>query len=325
MKILLTGANGFVGSHIAKELTDNNNEVICLIRPTSNLSWLEGLDLSYRKASFNNKEELKSCVRDIDIVVHCAGLVRAINKEEYFEVNVENTKRLCEAVLSENPNLKKFIFISSQAAMGPSKSQNPKSLDENENPVSDYGLSKLAAEKEIKKLLSGKIPYTILRPASVYGPRDKDIFIFFNLVHKHFKPMTLKKRFLQLVFVEDIAKAVISALNNSKSDNKTFFLAQKTPYKWADIAEIIAKGAKKKVFPLPLPDFAFYIAAFIAENLAKISKKPAVLNKQKINEMLQTYWIGDTAPAERDLGLIFTSLEKGSQKTYNWYMNSKRF
>jgi nucleoside-diphosphate-sugar epimerase len=321
----MTGANGFVGSHIAEELIKNNHQIKCIVRESSNLTYLKNLNLTYLKADFNDENSLKECLKDIDVIVHCAGALRAKNKMEYFDVNVENTKKLCNAALLLNPKPKKFIFISSQAAMGPSKSEIPKTLGEKENPVSDYGLSKLEAEKCIADLLLNKIPYTILRPASVYGPRDKDIFIFFNLVHKHLRPKTLKKRKLQLVFVKDIAKAAASSIDNKKSDNKTFFLAHQKTYTWEEVAKTIAKAASKKTFILPLPDFAFHCAAWTAEIIAKITGKSAILNKQKITEMLQPYWIADNEPAKRDLELDFTSLEKGSEITYNWYIDNKCF
>jgi nucleoside-diphosphate-sugar epimerase len=276
---------------------------------------------------YGDLDSVRGCFKqlDFDAIVHCGGAVRALSKKDYFEANVENTVRLCKAVLEIKPNLKKFVFISSQAAMGASKSMTPKGLDELETPVSDYGLSKLIAEKEIKRLLGGKIPYTILRPASVFGQGDKDIFIFFNLVHHHLKPMTLKKRYLQLVFVEDVAKAVAASLYKEGTDSKTYFLAQMTPYTWEGLAKTIAKGADIKTMPLLLPDFVFHIAAFIAQNLAKLAKKPAILNKQKINEMLQDYWIADSTPAQRDLGIDFTLLEKATAITYNWYVKNEYF
>jgi nucleoside-diphosphate-sugar epimerase len=266
---------------------------------------------------------LDECVRNVDAVVHCAGAVRANSQADYFKANVDITKRLAESVLRANPNLKRFIFISSQAALGPSKSEKPKTLDEQPAPVSDYGLSKLEAENEIKRLFAPNPAYTILRPASVYGPRDKDIFIFFALVHRHLAPKPLKKRKVQLVFVKDIAKAVALSLDSPKSAGKTYFLADQKAYDWGEIAQIIAKNAKKFTVPIPLPDLVFHLAGWTSDFWAKISKKPAVLNNQKVKEMLQMYWIGDNLPAKTDLNLPFVSLEKGSEITYNWYINNR--
>ncbi len=325
LKVLVTGGNGFVGSHIVEALLNAKHQVTCIVRKTSDLSWISPLPLFYKYGDLNDARFLEICAKDADVIVHCAGSVRAFNKEDYFKSNVDTTKNLCNAVLKANKNLKKFIFISSQAAMGPSASEQPRKLTDKEAPVSDYGISKLAAEDEIKKLFKNKIPYTILRPASVYGPRDKDIFIFFNLVHKHLRPVTMEKRLLQLVYVKDVADAVVASIENPKSDNQTYYLASETPYTWSDVGQIIAKAVGRKTVPIPVPDFVFKFAGMAAQSFSYISRKPAVLNKQKINEMLQEYWTADTEPAKKELGMGFTKLEIASKITYNWYLNNKFF
>ncbi|MDR3307213.1 MAG: NAD-dependent epimerase/dehydratase family protein [Endomicrobium sp.] len=324
-KILLTGATGFVGSHIAEALVEANHNVICAIRQTSNLKWIKNLPLKYKYGSLNNKNFLEKIVKDVDVVVHCAGIVRAMTKEEYFKANVENTKSLCEAILRNNPNLKKFVFISSQAAMGASPAGSVRKITDVCEPVSDYGLSKIEAEKELKRILCGKVPYVIFRPASVYGPRDKDIFIFFNLIRKRLRPVTAKKRLLQLAYVKDVAKSVSFCLENKKTDNNIYYLANSSAYTWADIGKIISYSVGVKALPLPIPDIVFKAAGFIMEALSRVTGKPATLNKQKIAEMLQDFWIADTFPAENDLNIKFTNLEVASQITYNWYLENNWF
>jgi nucleoside-diphosphate-sugar epimerase len=202
--------------------------------------------------------------------------------------------------------------------MGPSKTLTPRSLTEPEAPVSDYGLSKLGGEKELS-LLNRIVPCTILRPSSVYGPRDKDIFIFFQLVNYGFRPMPLQKRYLQLVYVKDVAKSVVNALERSAADNATLYLAEPMPYTWEGIGKTIAAAVNRATIPLPLPDAVFYTTSFVAERVAAVQKKPAVLNRQKIDEMMQPYWLGDTSPAENLLGMHFTKLEIGAKITYSWY------
>jgi nucleoside-diphosphate-sugar epimerase len=325
LRVLVTGANGFVGSHIAEALLEAKHQVTCIVRKTSNLSWINPLPLFYKYGNLEDERFLQICIKDADVVVHCAGAVRAMNKESYFASNVANTKNLCSAVLKSGKNIKKFIFISSQAAMGPSLLKEPRKLSDKEAPVSDYGLSKLEAENEVKRAFSDTIPYTILRPASVYGPRDKDIFIFFNLVNKRLRPVTAEKRVIQLVYVKDVAKAVAASLQKNASDGKTYYLAEKTPYTWADVGKIIASAARRKTVPVPLPDFIFKFAGMAAQSFSHLTKQPVVLNRQKINEMLQERWTADVSAAENDLGIEFTKLEIGAKITYNWYLNNKYF
>ncbi|MDR3253618.1 MAG: NAD-dependent epimerase/dehydratase family protein [Endomicrobium sp.] len=323
LRVLVTGANGFVGSHIVETLLEKEHHVVCALREKSNLRWIQSLPVEYRYGCFDDNKFLETVVKDVDVVIHCAGVVRAMSKDEYFKVNVKNTKNLCESILKVNSNLKKFIFISSQAAMGPSVSSSIRRITDKENPVSDYGLSKLSAESEIKQIFCGKVPYTILRPAAVYGPRDKDIFIFFNLVHKHFRPVTTTKRLLQLVFVKDVAKAVTTCLENEKTNNNIYYLANSTAHTWSEIGKIIGSSIDTKTIPLIIPDFVFKFIGILAEIFSYIIRKPAVLNRQKIIEMIQEYWTADTKPAETDLNIEFTSLEVGSRITYNWYLSNK--
>lgn len=324
MKILITGSNGFVGSHIAEFFSKTGHEVICLVRKTSNRRWLDKLSVNYRIGDVTNPETLPEVVKDTDIIIHSAAILRARKKETYYNVNQKGTKNLVEAILNHNPKLKKFVYISSQAAMGPSKELKAKPLNEEETPVSDYGKSKLAGEKELT-ILEGKIPFTIFRPPSIYGPRDKDIFIFFNLVNLGLKPVPLKKRYIQMLYVEDLAKAVLNSLENDKTNNKKYLIAEDTFYTWDTIAKTIAESVGKKIIPLPLPNIAFYFIATISELISFIIRKPAVLNYQKINEMLQTYWLGDTEPAKKDLKMDFTNLNLGAKITYSWYKNNSWF
>ena len=324
MKVLLTGATGFVGSHIVEDLISNNNSIITTIRKSSNLKWIKNYPLHFEYCSLNDVENLSKIVSSVDVIVHCAGVVRALNWEEYYNTNVIGTRNLVQAAIKNKSNVKKFIYISSQAAMGPSQTEKPKFLTEEEKPVSNYGKSKLLAEQEVKKL-DGQLPYTIIRPASVYGPRDKDIFIFFNLVKHHLKPNTYNKRFIQLVFVKDIAKVISMSLNNEKTNNKTYYLCDGNIYTWKDVATTIASANNIKTIPIVLFDFIFKTVASFYEIIAKITKKPQVLSKEKIGEMLQTYWTADNSNVIKDTNFEFTKLENGAKITYNWYLSNKYF
>lgn len=324
MKILITGANGFVGSHIVEELVSNGHNVVAIVRKSSNLKWIKNQPVKFEYCSLDDEEQLSGIISSVDVIVHCAGIVRALNWDEYYNTNVIATKTLVKLATKHKDNIKKFIYISSQAAMGPSDTKTPKPLSEKENPVSNYGKSKLLAEQEVKKL-EGVTPYTIIRPASVYGPRDKDIFIFFNLVKHHLKPHTYNKHLIQLVFVKDVAKVVSISLSNANTNNKIYYLCDGNIYSWKDVATTIAKSNNIKTIPVILFDFIFKIVAFFYELFAKITKKPQVLSKEKISEMLQTYWTADNSNIIKDTNFEFTKLENGAKITYNWYLDNKYF
>ena len=295
MKVLVTGANGFIGSHIVEELVQQGFDVTCLVRKTSNLKWLSGCKTAFVTCDMSATADFGDAVRGCDAIVHSAGVLRARNKERYYDFNQRTTGRLAEAALKHNPSLKKFIYISSLAAQGPSKDAacgNPEPGAE--NPVTDYGRSKLAGEKELD-ILRGKIPCTILRPAAVYGPRDKDIFIFFKLVSLGLRPMPLKERYLQLLYVKDAARAVSFALKDGPGGFNIYPLAEKTVYGWEEIGKIIARAVGKKTIPLPLPGAAFRAASILAEFASIFTSRPAVLNRQKVDELLMPFWVCDTS------------------------------
>jgi len=293
-----------------------------MVRKTSDLKWIKEIDSEYRYCDITDHDLIPETVKSADVIIHNAGVVRAKDPATYYAINQIATKKIVENILQYNPTLKSFIYISSQAAMGPSSCPRPKPLDEPERPVSDYGRSKLAAEKEVEAL-RGKIPFTILRPASIYGPRDKDIFIFFKLVSLGLRPRPVKERFIQLLYVKDLAAAALKAIETPAANGKTYYLADETPYSWDGVGKAIAAAVGKRTMPLPLPDLAFHAASLAAEAVSALSGKPAVLNRQKIDEMLQPYWLGDPSPARKELGLDFTKLNFGAKITYLWYKENR--
>jgi nucleoside-diphosphate-sugar epimerase len=207
--------------------------------------------------------------------------------------------------------------------MGSSVALRPKLASENATPVSDYGRSKLAGEHELSAALSGRIPYTILRPASVYGPRDMDIFLFFKLVNFGLRPKTSKDRFIQLLFVDDLTLAVENSISLPVAKNKTYCLGEPAWRTWQNIGEIISISNNIKTREIFVPDWAFSVVSFFAERLARLRGKAAVLNGQKITEMRQPYWIADVLPAINELGMDFTNLSRGAKITYQWYKRNK--
>jgi nucleoside-diphosphate-sugar epimerase len=323
-RILITGANGFVGSHITEQLVSDNYEVTALVRKSSNIKYIKDCKINYEYISLDDERGLTKLLSRFDVVIHCAGVVRALNWDGYERTNVVGTKNIVNAAIKNKNTLKKFVYISSQAAQGPSMGNIPKLLSEKESPVSLYGKSKLLAEQEVKRL-ENQIPYTIIRPASVYGPRDKDIFTFFNLVKHHLKPQTYNKRFIQLVFVKDIACIISEIIDNIKTNNKTYYLSDGDIYTWKSVAETIAKVNNIKTIPIMLFDFIFKSTAALYEIVAKFTKKPQVLSREKIMEMLQTYWTADNSEIIKDTGFKFKKLEIGAKITYNWYVENKYF
>ena len=320
-KAIVTGSNGFVGSNLVRALLSKDYDVTCLVRKTSNIKSLENLPIKFAYGDCNNIESLRKACEGQDYVFHLAAKVKEKSKKRYFEVNLDGTKNLLTAI--NNLNIKKFIFLSSQAAAGPSASRIPKTEEGPENPVSYYGKSKLAAEEYIKK--NTKIPWTIIRPSSVFGPYDRDFYIYFKIVKKGIAPLAgLSEKYISLIYIEDLSNLIIKAAINPKANYQTFFACDGNIYSWNDFINTLQNILDKKLIRIKIPIIFAYKLALFNECTKYFRKQQATLNFQKVKEMKVKYWLCSSEKAKNllDFSPKFT-LSKALQKTYNWYKENK--
>jgi dihydroflavonol-4-reductase len=319
-KALVTGANGFVGSHLVEGLLHNGYQVRCLVRKTSKLKWLSGLNVEYVYCDIAERDSLRDAVKHVDLVFHCAGLTKARNREEYFKANAGGTKNLITACLENNPKLKRFVYVSSQAAVGPGADEKP--LDESVpcRPITYYGESKLKGEKIALDHVS-KLPITIVRPPAVYGPRDTDILGFFKVANSGFRiSFGFGQSFLSLVYVKDLADGIILAAEKPQSVGQTYFIADDRVYSWREAFEIIARVLDKRTIPLRIPRSFVFSVAFVTQSFCRLFGKTAVLNVQKAREITRRYWGLDVSKAETQLGFSAEhDLAEGAEQTVKWY------
>ncbi|NOZ60491.1 MAG: NAD-dependent epimerase/dehydratase family protein [Calditrichaeota bacterium] len=319
MRAFVTGSNGFIGSHLIEKLVEKKYAVRCLVRKTSDLRWIENLPVEFVYGDVTQSETLIPAVKDVDVVFHLGGLVRALSWDDFFRVNALGTKNLLDTCVRENVNLKRFVYVSSQAAVGPSS--DGRKINENDEPapISLYGKSKREAEKFVWEYRSN-FPVTILRPPSVYGPRDDDILEIFKYINWGVKPRVGKKeRRISIIYVDDLVRGIVRAAENERGANQIFFLTGEA-CDWAEFENKIAQAMGKKSIQVVVPEFGVNVAAFLGELAAKITRKPALLNKDKAREMKEQFWLVDGAKAEKTLGFKpEISLEKGIKRTYRWY------
>jgi nucleoside-diphosphate-sugar epimerase len=184
---LVTGANGFIGSHLVEHLLASKMEVRCLVRKSSDLRWIEGLPVRIRHGDVRDgSEDMKSAVDQVDLIFHLAGSTKAQSQESFDSSNFTGTMNLAEAAVRYAPNLSRFVLVSSQAAAGPSKNRLPVRETDVPRPVTPYGRSKLKAEQALLAR-SGELPVVVVRPPSVYGPRDRDFLTLIKLVNRGLK------------------------------------------------------------------------------------------------------------------------------------------
>ena len=323
-KALITGANGFVGSHLTEYLLQEGYGVRCLVRKTGNLRWLQGLEVEYAFGDVRDKDSLKGAIQGCDYVFHIAGVTRGDNAELYFQANTLGTKNLLEVCLNENPNLKRLVYISSQAAAGPNPDSKP--LDEKAicHPITPYGQSKLEAEKIVLQH-KDEIPITILRPPAVYGPRDDELFLAFKVINYKIKPQIgWKDGFVSICYIQDLVEAILLSAENPKSIGEIYFVADDVIYSWKEATDIIAKSLERKAITIRFPKTLVFVFAYTVELIAKILGKSTIMSRYKAKELCQRYWVCDVSKAKTDLGFApKIKLEQGSKKTVEWYKNNK--
>ena len=321
-RVLITGASGFVGYHLIVEALHNDLEVFAAVRRSSKIDHLKHLDIQYTYPNYDDPAALKKELEEksYDYIIHAAGVTCARNVDEYNLINATYTYNLAQA--AANSNVKKFVLISSLAAIGPLDILDD-IITENTtpNPVTAYGRSKLLAEQKLTSI--NNLNYTILRPTAVYGPRDKDIFIFFKQVAAGLEPYIGKiEQKLSFIYVVDLAKATIKALH--AGDKKAYIIGDDTYYDRYQLGANIKLALGNKTMKFHLPVIFVTMIAGIAEKVSSFANKAAVLNIEKLNELKAVNWSCSNELAKIELGFSPAyNLQSGVAETINWYKANK--
>lgn len=320
---LVTGASGFVGSHLVDKLLELNHNVRIIARKESKLKWIDTSRVEIFNCDYENISLLKEALSNVDFIFHVAGVIKAKSKDIYYKGNVEVTRNLLKATKEANTNLKKFVFISSQAASGPGLENQPKTEEMECNPVTTYGKSKLEAEKVVKSY-EGEIPFTIIRPSAVYGPRDPEILLFFQTLKKGIQPMVgFSEKYVSLVHVQDLIEGILLAAFSESSLNQTYFISSEKGYGWEEIGNLSSKILGKRVIKIRIPHFMVYSVAAISQFLSYFKNEATILNLEKAREMVQSNWVCSVEKAKKELGYSQKiNLEDGIKQTVDWYIKN---
>ena len=321
---VVTGASGFVGSHLVDLLLEKNYKIRCIIRKTSNLRWLEGKDVELHICELTDKEGLRKIFEGADYIYHIAGVVKSKKPEGYFKGNVGTTKVLLDVAIEFKDSLKRFVVVSSATASGPSPLNKPVSEGSQRKPITTYGRSSLAKE-ELTETYMDKLPITICKVAAVYGERDTEIFIFFRTFSKGLMTkIGLNDKQVSLIHVADAVKGLFMAATSEKATGQTYFITSEKYYTWEEVGNATSKVMNKKPFTVKIPHFIVYIIAAIAQFFSMFSNKAATLNIEKGKDITRPAWISDYRKAYRDLGFKQEiSLEEGIRRTVEWYKQMK--
>ena len=323
-RAFITGATGFIGSHLVDQLLKKNYEIKCLVRKTSNLKWLKDKGIEFVYGDLFDKEALTPELKNTDYVYHIAGVTFAKKKEDFYKGNVDATKSLLEITLAANPELKKFIHISSQAAAGPSFDGKPIDETRDYHPLTTYGKSKMEAEKIVRTYFD-KLNCTVVRPPAVYGPRDYAIYEYFKAMSRGLQPLIgFENKMISLIHAVDLVDGIILAGESDKAKSNIYFISSEKFYNWREVGEITQRLLGKKSLKIVIPHFAVHVVGFFSEVFGYMSTKPVILNREKVKDITQAYWICSIEKAKHDLGFKekFT-LEGGFKSTIDWYRQNK--
>ena len=321
---VVTGANGFVGSHLVDLLLEKSFSVRCIVRESSNLKWLEGKNIQLFKCGLFDKAGLSVALSGAEYIFHVAGVVKSKTKEGYFKYNVEATKILLEIAKQNKNTLKRFLVVSSQTVTGPSLGDKPVNEKTECNPLTTYGKSKLEQEKVILSF-KNDFPVTICRGPAIYGERDTEIFIYFqNFARGLSTTIGFDKKLVSLIHVIDFVNGIYMAATSEKAAGEIYFITSEKFYSWDEVNKITAKVLSKKAIVIPVPHFMVYTIAAIAQFFSLFSSKAATLNIEKARDLVQHAWTCDPSKAKRDFGFRqYISIEEGIKRTCEWYKKMK--
>lgn len=315
LPVLLTGASGFIGHHLAERLVALGARVRCLVRRTSRVDTLPGgVELAYGDLAAG--ESLPEAVRGVHLVFHLAGVTKAFRPEQYYRGNLRATENLLAAL----PAAARLVHVSSIAAVGPSRDGKPLTEDAEPHPLTHYGRSKLEAERAVRASPSAARA-VILRPPVVFGPRDTDVLEIFRMIARGWMPsLGGANSPFSLIYVGDLVDGLLAAAACPQAAGGTYFLAAEQPVSWRQFAAVAGPlmGRRPRLLRIPWP--AAWVAALVWEAVARRRRRPAIISREKIREARCRGWVCDVSRARQELGFTArTSLEQAIQQTLEWY------
>lgn len=319
-KVLVTGAGGFIGSHLVEALIKKGYEVACLLRPAEDPRWIKDLDVTFYYGDLTRKETLHEPVSGATYVYHLAARMGGWDKPEYvYRVNFEGTRNLMEACRESDLPLKRFLFVSSVAVAGPTGRTRVFDEETPPDPRSPYGKSKLQAEGEVRRNGTA-MPVTIVRLPLVYGPRSlKGLFIFFKLANAGFQ-LRVGNGQSNLGFVTDIVNGILLSAESPVSAGRTYILGEDRFFSTPELYTFISKALGKKTVKIRIPYFLLYSAAFLNEKLADIRKIRPAIRRDSLSSYVHSDWRFSSRKAVEDLQYKTEyPLERGIQITAEWY------
>lgn len=317
MKAAVTGASGFVGGHLAERLLARGDAVACLARNAVSVAGLREAGCRIVSGDLHDAAALRALVQGAEAVFHVAGAVAARDEAAFLRVNRDGTAHVAAACRAAGVG--RLVYVSSLAAVGPARPGCP--LDEAAvpRPVTPYGRSKLAGEEVLR---AAGVPFTVVRPPAVYGPRDRELLLLFRLARRGVVPLLGDgTQELSLVHAADLAAALMAAAEAPRTRGGVYHAAHPALLTQRDLAMTVARAAGATgahIVPLPAP--LVWAALHVTGAAAALRGRATLLSPAKLPELLAPAWTGSSAALERDAGWrAVIGHEAGLAQTADWY------
>ncbi len=319
MKALVTGGTGFIGSHLAEALRKRGDTVTVLARSAKKAEALAPLGVRIIAGDLADTDAVRKAVEGQDVVYHVAAANTALSEAAFMVSNLEGTRNIVEAAQATGGP--RFVLVSSMAAGGPSPRGQPLQGHEPPRPVTAYGRSKLAAEEMVK---TGTLPWTIIRPPMVYGPRDREVLKVFRMARFGIAPVFGDgTQELTAIHGADLADALIAAGLSPDTVRRTYCGTHPDIFTSTEFVRSVAKAMGRQVTVIKVPHPVGRGILAVTETVARLSRRATILTTDKANEFFQEAWTGDPAPLTRDTGWSAQrDLTAGLADTWNWYRNA---
>ena len=324
MKILITGASGFIGSFIVEEALRRGYETWAAVRKSSSREFLKDGRIHFIELNLSSTEQLvqQMGAHQFDYVVHAAGVTKCLHKGDFYRINTEGTRHLVRALQALQMPLKRFVYISSLSIMGAIREQQPYTEileSDYPRPNTIYGRSKLEAERYLDSLQD--FPYVVLRPTGVYGPRERDYFMMAKSIKSHTDfAVGYRQQDITFVYVTDVVQAVFLACEKGQTGRK-YYLSDGEVYQSSTFSNLIRRELGNPWWiRITAPLWVLRIVTACGERIGHLTGKVTALNNDKYNIMRQRNWRCDITPARRELGYEpQVRLEEGVRRSMAWY------
>lgn len=301
-KALVTGGTGFIGSHLVETLASQKWNITCLVRPTSRTGFIKKFPVNLIVREKKSSKILEKAVEGQDYVFHLAGRIRSASPRVYDAANHQLTRDLLQACLDRNPNLKRFVYVSSIAAAGPSFPGQYAEESRKPSPTSEYGRSKLKGEAAVREVWQ-ILPATIIRPSSVYGARQWETESLIRLIRKRIVPV-LKDRgeTTCLICINDLVQGILQAASRPQTNRQIYTLTDGHGYSWRTIILTVKSNVLKNALFLPLPESVIYGLAWLSDMMKAFGLRRPFFGRRAWRTMTQTHWLFSSSKAKKDFG-----------------------